>query len=66
MTRKQKKSLIRIIISAVLFAAGLIFTRVFTLPWWAELLIFLPAYLISGARGGVKRIALDRKLVVWL
>ncbi len=27
---------------------------------------FLPAYLISGARGGVKRIALDRKLVVWL
>lgn len=27
---------------------------------------FLPAYLISGERGGLKRILLDRKLVVWL
>ncbi len=48
MTRKQKKSLIRIIISAVLFAAALILTHVLKLPSWAGLLLFLPSYLIAG------------------
>ena len=48
MTRKQKKTLWRIIISAVLFIAALIVSHVIKLPWWAELLLFLPSYLMIG------------------
>lgn len=48
MTHKQKKTLVRIIVSGVLFAAALIISHVVTLPWWAELLTFLPSYLIVG------------------
>ena len=48
MTRRQKKTLVRIIVSGVLFAAALIISHAVTLPWWAELLTFLPSYLIVG------------------
>ncbi|MCR5611971.1 MAG: heavy metal translocating P-type ATPase [Clostridiales bacterium] len=48
MTRRQKKTLIRIIISAVLFAAALAVTHIIKLTWWAELIIFLVPYLVIG------------------
>lgn len=48
MTKKQKKVLIRIIISAVLLAAAYILTHSLDLPFWQELLMFLPAYLVIG------------------
>ena len=48
MTRKQKKSLIRIIVSAALFAAALAVSHFVELPRWAELALFLPSYLIVG------------------
>ncbi|MBR6109623.1 MAG: cadmium-translocating P-type ATPase [Clostridia bacterium] len=48
MTRRQKKTLVRIIVSSVLFAAALIISHAAELPWWAELLTFLPSYLIVG------------------
>lgn len=48
MTRKQKKNLIRIIVSAVLFAGALAVRHFASLPWWAELIAFLPAYLTVG------------------
>ncbi len=50
MKRKHKKMLMRIILSAVLFAAAFaISILVDNIPWYAELLLFLPAYLIAGA-----------------
>ena len=48
MTRKQKKSLIRILAAAALLAACLILRRFAALPWWAELIAFAVPYLISG------------------
>ena len=48
MTHKQKKTLFRIIISAVLFIAALVLRHFLSLPRWGELLLFLPAYLIAG------------------
>ena len=49
MTRKQKKNLIRIAISAVLFvAAYCVAELVEGIPWWGELLIFAAPYLIVG------------------
>lgn len=48
MTRKQKKTLIRIIVSAVLFAAAMVVSHLVELPWWGELLLFLPSYLLVG------------------
>ena len=44
MTRKQKKALIRILISAALFLAG----ELVPLEGWWKLVFFLPAYLIVG------------------
>lgn len=49
MTRKQKKNLIRIAISAVLFVAAYCVAEfVEGIPWWGELLIFAAPYLIVG------------------
>ena len=48
MTKQQRKILIKIIIGAVLFAVGMVVTHLLTLPWWAELLIFLAVYLVPG------------------
>ena len=48
MTRKQKKTLIRIIIAAVLFAAALAVSHFLDLPWWAELIMFLAPYATVG------------------
>ena len=44
MTKQQRKILIKIIIGAVLFAVGMVVTHLLTLPWWAELLIFLAVW----------------------
>ena len=44
MTRKQKKALLRILISGALFLAG----ELLPLGGWWKLLFFLPAYLIVG------------------
>ena len=51
LTKKQKNVLIRIIVTAVLFAVLLIceHTGIFEpLPLWAEILIFVPPYLLIG------------------
>lgn len=54
MTRRQKKNLIRIIVSAALFASALALRHFWPafglgeLPFWGELAMFLPAYLIAG------------------
>ena len=48
LTRKQKKMLYRIIIAAVLLAAGLTVEHLIELPWWAELIIFAVPYVIAG------------------
>ena len=48
MTRKQKKTLYRLIIAAVLFAAAEVISHVLSLPWWTELLLFLAPYLVIG------------------
>jgi len=48
MTNKQKKHLTRIIIAAALFAAALVVTRIWDLPWYLELAIFLIPYLAVG------------------
>lgn len=48
MTRQQRKILVKILVGAVLFGAAMAVTHLFHLPWWAELLIFLAAYLVPG------------------
>lgn len=49
MTRKQKKNLIRIAISAVLFVAAYCVAEFAKgIPWWGELLMFAAPYLIVG------------------
>ncbi|MBO4384300.1 MAG: heavy metal translocating P-type ATPase [Clostridia bacterium] len=48
MTRRQKKTLIRVIVSAALFAAAFAVTHFLPLPWWAELMLFLAPYLVVG------------------
>ncbi|MCH5196970.1 MAG: cadmium-translocating P-type ATPase [Oscillospiraceae bacterium] len=51
MTRKQKKLLIRIIVSAVLFAGGLFLPHEpeqFSVMWFVRLAVFLAAYLTAG------------------
>lgn len=49
MTRKQKKNLIRIAVSAVLFVAAYCVAEfVKGIPWWGELLMFAAPYLIVG------------------
>lgn len=49
MTRKQKKNLIRIAVSAVLFVAAYCVAEfVEGIPWWGELLMFAAPYLIVG------------------
>lgn len=48
MTKQQRKILIRILVGAVLFAAGMVVTHLVELPWWANLLIFLAVYLVPG------------------
>lgn len=48
MSRKQKKTLIRIVISAPMLAACFVLTNIFDLPVWARLLMFLAPYLVIG------------------
>lgn len=48
MSRKQKKILIRIIISSVLLAACIGAEHIFNLPWWVNLCMFLVPYLVIG------------------
>jgi len=61
MTRKQKKTLYRILISASLFIAGFVLIKVFALSLLPGILVMLPAYLLIGydvlikAAGGIGR-----------
>lgn len=48
MTKKQKKTLVRIIVSACLLGGAYAFASFFDLPWWAEFLIFLVPYGVIG------------------
>ena len=48
LTKKQKKTLIRIIASAVLLAAAYAVTELVSMPWWTALIIFLVPYGIIG------------------
>lgn len=48
MTRKQKKKLFEIILGAVLLAAAYIVTKTVQIPFPFDLLLFLPAYAVSG------------------
>ena len=48
LTRKQKKMLIRIIISAALLAVFLPLEHLLEMPWWVELIIFVIPYVIAG------------------
>ncbi|MBO5226769.1 MAG: cadmium-translocating P-type ATPase [Ruminococcus sp.] len=49
MNRKQKRSLFKIIISIILFAAVMILTHtVLSLPWFGEFALFAAIYLICG------------------
>lgn len=50
MNRRQKKTLLRIIVAAGLFAAALAARHFLkdALPWWGELLLFVPAYVVIG------------------
>ena len=48
LTRKQKKMLIRIIISAALLAVFLPLEHLVEMPWWVELILFVIPYVIAG------------------
>ena len=48
MTRKQKKSLIRIIVSAVLLGAAFLIQKTVDAPFWVYLLIYLVPYFTVG------------------
>ena len=48
LTKKQKKMLKRIILSAVLLAVCAVVSHFISLPWWARLIIYLVPYVIAG------------------
>ena len=48
LTRKQKKMLYRIIAAGVLLAIAAVVTHLTDLPWWADLLIYVAPYVVSG------------------
>ncbi len=48
LTRKQKKMLYRIIAAGVLLAIAALVTHLTDLPWWADLLIYVVPYVVSG------------------
>ena len=48
MTKKQKKTLYRILVSAVLYAAVAVACALAPLPWYAELILYLIPYFLIG------------------
>lgn len=48
LTRKQKKMLYRIIAAGILLATAAVITHFTDLPWWANLLIYVVPYVVSG------------------
>lgn len=48
--RSQKKQLLRLCIAGVLLIIAAVILGFFDLPWWAELLITLPSYLLAGGK----------------
>ena len=48
MTKKQKKTLYRIIDAAVLLVAAAVVCELAALPWWAQLVLHLAPYLVIG------------------
>ncbi len=71
MTKKQKKTRNKLILTAVTLAAVTIFTRSVAMPWWAALLLFLVPYgyigwdvLWSAARGVGRGQIFDEKFLM--
>ena len=58
MSRKQKRSLYTILISAALLIAVTVITHAAAFPWWGELLLFLVPYIVIGG-GTLKRAAVN-------
>lgn len=48
--RSQKKQLLRLCIAGVLLIIAAVILGFFDLPWWADLLITLPSYLLAGGK----------------
>ena len=48
MTKKQKKTLARILVAAALFAAALLIVHFIEMPWWAGVLVMAVPYLFIG------------------
>ena len=48
MTKKQKKTLYRIIAAALLLVAAAVVCELAALPWWAQLVLHLAPYLVIG------------------
>lgn len=48
MTKKQKKTLVRCVVSAALLAAAYLIAHFVQMPWWAKLLMFLAPYGVIG------------------
>lgn len=48
LTKRQKRELYKILAAAALLIAALLLTHLLNTPWWASLLIFLPAFIVSG------------------
>lgn len=48
--RSQKKQLLRLCIAGVLLTIAAVILGFFDLPWWADLLITLPSYLLAGGK----------------
>ena len=48
MTKKQKKMLTRILISAAVFVVAAVVSRIWALPWYLLLAIYLAGYLVCG------------------
>ena len=46
--KEHKEDLIKIIVSGVLLAAFMLVTKLFSFPWWVEVLMFVVPYLIVG------------------
>ena len=50
MTKKQKRALWRILAATGLLAVAAVIGRLFPLPWWGELLLYLLPYAAVGYR----------------
>ena len=71
MTRKQKKNLIRCVVSAALLVVVYLLAHFLTMPWWAKLILFLVPYgvvgydvIISAAKNIIRGQVFDEKFLM--